>query len=100
MASVAGQTLTPTLAAAQVTGIFGSSMEVMVSVCGETPAEGSSVFHCGDAYATVVAVDPEGQPAEVPFELVPGSPDDARRCAGVAARCVDMDHSTQPSLIR
>jgi len=71
-----------------VTGIFGSSMEVMVSVCGETPAEGSAVFHCGDAYATVVAVDPEGQPAEVPFELVPATPDDARRCAGVAARRV------------
>ena len=72
---------------AQVTGIFGSSMEVMISVCGETPAEGASVFHCGDAYATVVAVDPEGQPAEVPFELVPSSPDDIRRCMGVAARC-------------
>jgi len=36
----------------------------------------------------VVAVDSEGQPAEVPFELVPATPDDARRCAGVAARRV------------
>ena len=78
------------LFSAQVTGIFGSSMEVMVSVCGETPAEGASVFHCGDAYATVVAVDPEGQPAEVPFELAPASPDDIRRCAGVAARCAAL----------
>lgn len=65
-------------------------MEVMISVCGETPAEGASVFHCGDAYATVVAVDPEGQPAEVPFELAPSSPDDIRRCAGVAARCAAL----------
>lgn len=38
----------------QVTAIFGSSVEVMVSVWGETPDIGV-MFHCGDAYATVVS---------------------------------------------
>ena len=43
-------------------------MEVMISVCGETPTIGE-VFHCGDAYATVVSVDTSGNPVELPFEL-------------------------------
>lgn len=32
-------------------------MEVMVSVCAETPSLGGRVFECGDAFVTVVAVD-------------------------------------------
>ncbi|CAL5223884.1 g6477 [Coccomyxa viridis] len=70
---------------AQVTGAFGSSMEVMISVCGETPTIGE-VFHCGDAYATVVSVDTSGNPVELPFELAPDSPADKLRCAGAADR--------------
>ena len=35
----------------------GASMEVMVSVCAETPSLGGRVFECGDAFVTVVAVD-------------------------------------------
>lgn len=38
----------------QVTAIFGSSVEVMISLWGETPDVGV-MFHCGDAYATVVS---------------------------------------------
>jgi acyl-CoA hydrolase len=40
----------------QVAAIFGSSLEVMISVFGEKPHEGR-VFHCADAFATVVVVD-------------------------------------------
>ena len=69
----------------QVTGAFGSSMEVMISVCGETPTIGE-VFHCGDAYATVVSVDTKGNPVELPFELRPDSPADKLRCAEAAYR--------------
>jgi len=62
-------------------------MEVMISVCGETPHIGE-VFHCGDAYATVVSVDTKGNPVELPFELIPDSPADKLRCAGAADRSV------------
>ena len=75
------------IACIQVTGAFGSSMEVMISVCGETPHIGE-VFHCGDAYATVVSVDTKGNPVELPFELIPDSPADKLRCAGAADRSV------------
>lgn len=44
----------PRTATWQVTAIFGSSAEVLVSLWGETPDEGV-MFHCGDAYATVVS---------------------------------------------
>lgn len=77
----------------QVTGIFGSSMEVMVSVCGENPAVGNT-FHCGDAYATVVSVDELGGPVDVPFELEPTEANDIRRCAQAAQRHVPL-----PSLL-
>ena len=68
-----------------MTGIFGSSMEVMISVYGETSHVGK-IFHCGDAYATVVSVDSRGQPVEVPFELRPETEEERLRCAGAAAR--------------
>ena len=48
-------------------------MEVMISVCGETPTIGE-VFHCGDAYATVVSVDTKGNPVELPFRAPPRQP--------------------------
>ena len=65
--------------------MFGSSMEVMISVCGETSAQ-REPFHCGDAYATIVSVDAAGNPAEVPFLLHPECPADRARCAGAADR--------------
>ena len=86
-------------------------MEVMVSVCAETPSLGGRVFECGDAFVTVVAVDGDRgrpvvssssslnltsleqqqqqqqfQPAavlDIPSD--PASPD-ARRAAGADAR--------------
>ncbi|KAK2079882.1 hypothetical protein QBZ16_002277 [Prototheca wickerhamii] len=39
---------------AQATAIFGSSVEVMISVWAET-SEVGGLFACGDAYATVVS---------------------------------------------
>ena len=39
----------------QVTAIFRSSVEVMISVWGETPEHAGEMFHCGDAYATIVS---------------------------------------------
>ncbi|KAL4451765.1 hypothetical protein ABPG75_007427 [Micractinium tetrahymenae] len=56
----------------QVTAIFGSSVEVMISLWGETPDVGI-MFHCGDAYATVVSVDEHKRPVDIPFELRPES---------------------------
>ncbi|GIL77220.1 hypothetical protein Vretifemale_6713 [Volvox reticuliferus] len=74
---------------AQVTAIFGSSLEVMVSVFGESPYSGAGssgaaagkelgdgscrpgaddcgIFHCADAFVTVVAVDERhGSPVTV-----------------------------------
>lgn len=92
----------------QVTAIFTSSLEVMVSVYGEHPegpaaafygngsddgsgngngdsgrdgadgcgssSSGGGVFHCADAFLTVVAVDGHGGPVVVPFTLRPASP--------------------------
>lgn len=60
-------------------------MEVMISVYGETSHVGK-VFHCGDAYATVVSVDSEGQPVEVPFELHAKTEEEVLRTAGAVAR--------------
>lgn len=69
----------------QVTAIFGTSMEVMISVCGERLAE-SSIFHCGDAYATVVSVDQHGLPVDIPFELKAKDPADQQRCSAARNR--------------
>ncbi|KXZ46786.1 hypothetical protein GPECTOR_40g520 [Gonium pectorale] len=104
---------------AQVTAIFGSSLEVMVSVFGESPYAGAGssgaaagggggaasaadgggggggsgssdacgIFHCADAYVTVVAVDERhASPVPVPFELDPKEPPDVLRYQGAVAR--------------
>ena len=65
--------------------MFGTSMEVMISVCGERLAD-SDVFHCGDAYATVVLTDLHGLPQDIPFTLEPRSDADIKRCAAAPAR--------------
>jgi acyl-CoA hydrolase len=63
-------------------------MEVLVSVCAETPSVGA-VTECGDAFITVVLVDAKGAPLPVPVDLAtpvdPAHPD-ARRARGAAAR--------------
>ncbi|KAK9817590.1 hypothetical protein WJX74_006701 [Apatococcus lobatus] len=68
-----------------VTGIFGSSVEVMISVHGETPSQGM-VFHCGDAFATIVSVDLVGNPVPIPFELDPAGDVELERCSGAEDR--------------
>ena len=62
-------------------------MEVMISVYGETSHIGE-VFHCGDAYATIVSVDAQGTPVEVPFVLCPQTPEERLRCADADKRSV------------
>ena len=71
--------------AAQVTAIFGTSMEVMISVCGER-LDQASVFHCGDAFATVVLVDAHGLPVDIPFDLEARDAADVQRCAAAQSR--------------
>ncbi|KAG2454835.1 hypothetical protein HYH02_000667 [Chlamydomonas schloesseri] len=94
---------------AQVSAIFGSSLEVMVSVFGESPYAGAGssavaadgggggaggaagggggIFHCADAFMTVVAVDERhGTPVTVPFELDPREQADVLRYQGALAR--------------
>ena len=66
----------------QVTAIFGSSVEVQVSVWGEAPESGEAMFSCGDAFATVVQLGPGGRPEEVPFQLLPETEAERLRAAG------------------
>lgn len=70
---------------AQATAVFGSSVEVMISVWGEVPEEGKP-FHCGDAYATIVSVNSQGQPMNIPFEIVPQTREEELRYKGAVAR--------------
>lgn len=70
---------------AQATAVFGSSMEVMISVWGEVPEEGVP-FHCGDAYATIVSVNVQGGPVDIPMEIVPRTEQEKMRYAGAVAR--------------
>ncbi len=68
----------------QVSAIFGSSLEVMISVHGESPHQGA-MFRCGDAFATIVSVDAAGDPVDVPFELEPSN-EAERACMQVCVR--------------
>lgn len=70
---------------AQVTGIFTSSAEVMISVCGESPTV-REVFYCGDAFATVVSVNRTGGTVDIPFTLEPETGAEKQRCAGAEVR--------------
>ncbi|DBA83851.1 hypothetical protein WJX77_012169 [Trebouxia sp. C0004] len=70
---------------AQVTGIFTSSAEVMISVCGESPTV-REVFYCGDAFATVVSVNRTGGTVDIPFTLEPETTAEKQRCAGAEVR--------------
>lgn len=69
-----------------MTGIFDSSAEVMISVCGESPTE-RLVFYCGDAYASVVSVDnKKGGTVTIPFTLEPQTSLEKQRCAEADVR--------------
>lgn len=76
----------------QVTAIFNSSLEVAVTVFGESPSEGV-VFHCADACVTVVVVDPEGGPSTIPFALDPQTPNQQLRYQ--VGGCWALGHSVQ-----
>jgi acyl-CoA hydrolase len=62
---------------ASVNAAWRTSMEVGVRVEAEQPREGS-VRHTNTAYLTMVALDDDGRPAEVPPLLVE-TPDEERR---------------------
>jgi acyl-CoA hydrolase len=62
---------------ASVNAVWRSSMEVGVRVEAERPRTGE-VRHTSTAYLTMVAVDEDGRPAEVPPLLTDG-PDEKRR---------------------
>jgi acyl-CoA hydrolase len=62
---------------ASVNAVWRTSMEVGVRVEAERPAVGT-VRHTNSAYLTMVAVDDEGRPREVP-PLVVESADEERR---------------------
>jgi acyl-CoA hydrolase len=60
-----------------VNAVWRTSMEVGVRVEAENPRTGE-VRHTSTAYLTMVAVDDEGRPTEVP-PLLTESPDEERR---------------------
>ena len=85
----------------QVTGIFESSAEVMISVCGESTTD-RQVFYCGDAYATVVSVDSKkGGTVTIPFALEPHTSLEKQRCAEAGQRRqmrLQVTHAYVPAL--
>ena len=62
---------------ASVNAVWRSSMEVGVRVEAENPRSGE-VRHTSTAYLTMVALDDEGNPTEVP-PIAPETPDEFRR---------------------
>jgi acyl-CoA hydrolase len=62
---------------ASVNAVWRSSMEVGVRVEAEKPRTGE-LRHTSTAYLTMVALDDDGRPTEIPG-LVTNSPDEARR---------------------
>jgi len=69
---------------AQVNAVFGSSMEVGVSVQAETPATGERRLCC-EALFTMVALDPDGKPVRSPL-LLTATEEEARRAEAARAR--------------
>ena len=69
---------------AQVNAVFGSSLEVEVTVDSEDPRTGAR-SRCCDAFLTFVALGPDGKPARAPL-LLPQTEDEERRAREAAAR--------------
>lgn len=69
---------------AQVNAVFGSSMEIEVTVEAEDPRSGDKKLCC-DAFVTFVALGPDGKPARAPL-LLTETEDDVRRAQEAAAR--------------
>ena len=70
---------------ASVNAVWRTSMEVGVRVEAERPAVGT-VRHTNSAYLTMVAVDDEGRPREVPPLLVEGEVEQRRERAAQTRR--------------
>jgi len=69
---------------AQVNAVFGSSLEIEVTVDAEDPRSGERKLCC-DAFLTFVALGPEGGPAKAPL-LLTETEDETRRAEEAAAR--------------
>jgi len=69
---------------AQVNAVFGSSMEIEVTVEGEDPRTGEKKLCC-DAFVTFVALGPDGKPAKAPL-LLTETEEEVRRAQEAAAR--------------
>ncbi len=69
---------------ATVNASFRTSMEVGVKVLSEDPLTGQEA-HCCSAYVTMVSLDPDGRPADVP-RLVPSGATGRRRQREAAQR--------------
>jgi len=69
---------------AQVNAVFGSSMEVEVSVVAEDPTTGEK-RQCCEAFVTMVALGPNGRPTKAPL-LLPQTEDEELRVRQAEAR--------------
>jgi len=69
---------------AQVNAVFGSSLEVEVTVESEDPRTGAR-SHCCEAFLTFVALGPDGKPAKAPL-LLPQTEEEEQRAREAAAR--------------
>jgi len=72
------------LLVAQVNAVFGSSMEVEVSVSAEDPFSGER-RPCCEAFLTFVALGPDGKPTKAPLLLI-ATEEEAQRAREAAAR--------------
>jgi acyl-CoA hydrolase len=70
---------------AQVNAVFGSSMEVEVSVSAETPSTGETQ-RCCEAFITCVALGPAGRPARAPILLTETAEQEQRAQAAAVRR--------------
>ncbi|HVI73447.1 MAG TPA: acyl-CoA thioesterase [Anaeromyxobacteraceae bacterium] len=69
---------------AQVNAVFGSSMEIEVTVDAEDPRTGEKKLCC-DAFLTFVALGPDGKPSKAPL-LLTETEEEARRAQVAASR--------------
>jgi acyl-CoA hydrolase len=70
-----------------VNAVFGSSMEIEVTVEAEDPRTGDRTICC-DAFLTFVALGADGKPGKAPL-LLTETEDEVRRAADAAARRQD-----------
>jgi acyl-CoA hydrolase len=79
---------------AQVNAVFGSSLEIEVTVEAEDPRSGDRKLCC-DAFLTFVALGPDGKPAKAPL-LLTETADEVRRAEEAAVRRAARIASKRP----